>query len=402
MTSQTNSRAQALGPLTGVLVADFSRVLAGPLTSMWLADLGATVVKVEHPEHGDETRHWGPPWAATSSSYFTAANRSKLSLALDLADPDDVEVARRLAARADVVVENFRTGVLAKFGLDYPSVAAVNPQVVYASITGFGSAGGADLPGYDFIVQAMGGLMSITGAADGEPSKVGVALVDVLTAKDAAIGILAALQARHRDGHGQHVEVNLLSSLLGSLANQASSFLTTGTAPGRMGNQHPSIAPYETLRCRSGLLAIACGNDRQFRRLVEQLEIPEVAGDRRFASNAARVDNRTALVEVLENRLMQRDACEWEQALGRAGVPAAQVGTVESAFSRAADLGLEPIIALPEPHPPQVRHPVQYSHTPLRVPSPPPELGSDDLAVRAWLDSGTELDELDQIIRRKG
>jgi crotonobetainyl-CoA:carnitine CoA-transferase CaiB-like acyl-CoA transferase len=369
---------------------------------MWLADLGATVVKVERPGQGDETRQWGPPWAATGSSYFTAANRSKLSLTLDLADPGDVEVARCLAARADVFVENFRTGVLSKFGLDYAAVSAKNSGVVYASITGFGSGAGADLPGYDFVVQALGGLMSITGSTEGDPSKVGVALVDVLTAKDAAIGILAALQARHRDGHGQHVEVNLLSSLLGSLANQASSYLTTGTAPGRMGNQHPSIAPYETLRCRSDLLAVASGNDSQFRRLVEQLDIPEAASDPRFASNAARVSNRPALVELLERSLARRDAHEWEQILRRAGVPAGQVGTVESGFALAADLGLDPIVELPGPHPPQVRHPIQYSHSPVREPGPPPELGSDDTAVREWLASESDLHHLDQHLRRKG
>jgi crotonobetainyl-CoA:carnitine CoA-transferase CaiB-like acyl-CoA transferase len=399
---KVSSSTQAAGPLSGVLVADFSRVLAGPLTSMWLADLGATVVKVERPGEGDETREWGPPWAATSSSYFTAANRSKLSLALDLSDSDDVEVARRLAARADVFVENFRTGVLARFGLNYAAVSAVNQCVVYASITGFGSGAGAGLPGYDFVVQAIGGLMSITGTADGDPSKVGVALVDVLTAKDATIGILAALQARHRDGHGQHVEVNLLSSLLGSLANQASSYLTTGTTPSRMGNQHPSIAPYETLRCRSDLLAVACGNDNQFGRLVEQLEIPEAVTDARFASNAARVDNRAALIELLESRLARRDASEWEHILRRAGVPAAQVGTVASAFARATDLGLNPIVELPGPHPPQVRHPNHNTHSPVRAPSPPPELGSDDTAVRAWLSSGSSLEQLDQILRQKG
>lgn len=402
MTPETDLTVGPMGPLSGVLVADFSRVLAGPLTTVWLADLGATVVKVERPDDGDETRQWGPPWAPSGSSYFTAANRSKLSLTLDLADPGDLEVARGLAARADVLVENFRTGVLSKFGLDYAAVSAMNSGVVYASITGFGSGAGACLPGYDFVVQAVGGLMSITGSAEGDPSKVGVALVDVLTAKDAAIGILAALQARHRDGHGQHVEVNLLSSLLGSLANQASSYLTTGTAPGRMGNQHPSIAPYETLRCRSDLLAVACGNDGQFRRLVEELDTPEAASDPRFASNAARVSNRSALVELLERSLARRDASEWEEILRRAGVPAGQVGTVKSGFALAADLGLEPIVDLPQPHPPQVRHPIQYSHSPVRAPGPPPELGADDAAVREWLASESDLHELDELLRVKG
>lgn len=400
-TEEVDSRSPR-GPLSHMLVADFSRVLAGPLATMWLADLGATVVKVERPGQGDETRQWGPPWAGTSSSYFTAANRSKLSLTLDLADPEDAKVARRLARRADVMVENFRTGVLSKFGLDYAAVSAANPGVVYASITGFGSGAGADLPGYDFVVQALGGLMSITGEAGADPSKVGVALVDVLTAKDAVIGILAALQARHRDGQGQHVEVNLLSSLLGSLANQASSYLTTGQPPSRMGNQHPSIAPYETLRCRSDLIAIACGNDQQFRRLTDVLGIPGVADDPRFTDNAARVQHRPALVQLLESQLAHREASEWAEVLTRAGVPAGQVGTIASGFARAAALGLNPTVDLPEPHPAQVRHPIQYSRSDVRVPSPPPEVGAHDASVREWLASETSIDDLDMILQRGG
>ncbi len=259
------------GPLQGILVADFSRVLAGPLATATLADLGATVIKVERPGAGDDTRHWGPPWTQNSSSYFEAANRSKRSVELDLADEDDRALAVELAGRADVVVENFREGTLARKGLGYEQVSAANPGVVYVSVTGFGSAGGAALPGYDFLVQAVGGLMSITGTPE-EPTKVGVALVDVLTAKDAVIGTLAALRHRDATGHGQRVEVNLLSSLLGSLANQASAYLATGTPPGRMGNQHPSIAPYETLAAKDGQLAVCCGNDRQFAALARVLE----------------------------------------------------------------------------------------------------------------------------------
>ncbi|HET8718379.1 MAG TPA: CoA transferase, partial [Nocardioidaceae bacterium] len=273
------------GPLQGILVADFSRVLAGPLATATLADLGATVIKVERPAAGDDTRHWGPPWTQNSSSYFEAANRSKRSVELDLADEDDRALAVELAGRADVVVENFREGTLARKGLGYEQVSAANPGVVYVSVTGFGSAGGAALPGYDFLVQAVGGLMSITGTPE-EPTKVGVALVDVLTAKDAVIGTLAALRHRDATGHGQRVEVNLLSSLLGSLANQASAYLATGTPPGRMGNQHPSIAPYETLAAKDGQLAVCCGNDRQFRALAVALGIPDAADDPRFATNA--------------------------------------------------------------------------------------------------------------------
>jgi crotonobetainyl-CoA:carnitine CoA-transferase CaiB-like acyl-CoA transferase len=401
MQSDDESTSGRPGPLSGLLVADFSRVLAGPLATMWLADLGAIVVKVERAGQGDDTRHWGPPWAGSSSSYFTAANRSKLSLQLNLADPDDAALARRLAARADVLVENFRTGTLARFGLDHPTVSASNPGVVYTSITGFGSGAGADLPGYDFVVQAIGGLMSITGDTDAGPSKVGVALVDVLTAKDAVIGILAALQARHLDGRGQHVEVNLLSSLLGSLANQASSYLTTGDSPSRMGNQHPSIAPYETLRCRSDLLAIACGNDTQFRRLTDLLEIPDAADDPRFATNAARVEHRAALIVLLENRLRHRNAAEWEEILTQAGIAAGQVHTVASGFAHATALGLAPTIDMPEPHPPQVAHPIRYSETTVRSASPPPALGADDATVRNWLASESPVDRLDDALRQK-
>lgn len=384
----------APGPLSGLLVADFSRVLAGPLTTMWLADLGATVVKVERAGTGDETRAWGPPWAGETSAYFTAANRSKLSLALDFEDEHDLAVARELASRADVFVENFRAGALARFGLDQPTLAAANPGLIYASITGFGRAAGADLPGYDFIVQAVGGLMDITGDADGVPHKVGVALVDVLTAKDAVIGILAALQARHQDGLGQHVEVSLLTSLLASMANQASSFLTTGAAPHRMGNQHPSIAPYETLRCRSSLLAVGCGNDGQFRRLVEALEVPATADDPRFATNAARVEHRAELVSILEGALAAREAAEWEDLLVRAGVPVGQVGTVADGFARAEALGLRPTISVSGDTPLQVRHPIDYSRSEVRPPSAPPALGTDDRLVRDWLASGADLSAL--------
>ena len=390
------------GPLSGVLVADFSRVLAGPLTTMWLADLGATVVKVERAGSGDETRGWGPPWAGDTSSYFTAANRSKLSLDLDLNAAEDVALAQQLAGRADVMVENFRTGSLARFGLDYESVAAANPGVVYASISGFGPAEGASLPGYDFIVQAVGGLMSITGQPEGEPTKVGVALVDVLTAKDAAIGILAALRARDHGQGGQHVEVNLLSSLLGSLANQASSYLTTGDSPGRMGNQHPSIAPYETLRCQDGMLAIACGNDGQFQRLTNVLGISEAAADPRFATNAARVGNRDALVLMLEDELARRDAAEWEELLIGADVPAGRVGSMDSAFARAAELGLNPTADLPAPYPPQVAHPISYSGGETRTPTPPPGLGQHSDELRSWLQQdGAVLEQLEQVLNRR-
>lgn len=388
-------------PLEGILVADFSRVLAGPLAAMWLADLGATVVKVEHTGRGDDTRRWGPPWAASSSSYFAAANRSKVGIELDLSREDDLEVAHRLVARADVVLENFVTGTMERWGLDHEALSLTNPRLITCSITGYGSRGGADLPGYDFLVQAAGGLMSITGEADGEPTKVGVALVDVLTAKDAMIGILAALRSRDVDGYGQHVEVNLLSSLLASLANQASSFLATGDSPVRMGNDHPSIAPYEMLRCRDGMLAIACGNDRQFRSLVTTLSIPAVADDPRFATNAARVRNRADLRTALESALKSEGVGHWERLLTAARVPAGRVGTVEDGFRRATDLGLEPIVDMPHPHPPQVAHPIRYSRSGWRAPTPPPELGVDTPTVLAWLDSNGSAADLEESLRMR-
>lgn len=370
-------------PLDGVLVADFSRVLAGPLTTVMLADLGATVVKVERPGTGDDTRTWGPPFTDDTSTYFECANRSKKSVELDLTDPDDQALARELAARADVVVENFKPGATTTFGLDYAAVRQTNPRVVYCSISGFGPD--ADLPGYDFLVQAVGGLMSITGAPDGPPTKVGVALVDVLTAKDATIGVLAALAARDRDGEGQLVSVNLLSSLLGSLANQASAFLWTGRAPGRMGNQHPSIAPYETLSCRDGLLAVCCGNDGQFRRCVTELGDPALAADPRFATNADRVAHRTELVTALEALLAADTTDSWIARLTAVGVPAGKVGDLADAFSLADRLGLDPTADVGTGRAPQVRHPVSYSRTPVTQYAPPPRLGEHSDEIRRWL-----------------
>lgn len=375
-------------PLDGVVVADFSRVLAGPLASMTLADLGATVIKVERPGSGDDTRSWGPPWTANSSAYFECANRSKRSVVLDLDDDADLALARELARRADVLVENFRDGALARRGLDYASVRAVNPGVVYCSVTGFGSRGGAALPGYDFLVQATGGLMSITGEADGEPAKVGVAVVDVLTAKDATIGILAALRAREATGRGQRIEVNLLSSLIGSLANQASAYLATGRAPRRMGNRHPSIAPYETLRCKDDVLALACGNDRQFQRLADVLGDPGLAADDRFATNEARVLNRPALRSALEDLLTQDTAGAWSARLTAAGVPAGEVGDLGDGLRLADSLGLEPTVPVGDaPH--QVRHPVTYSDTPVTRYTAPPRLGQHSDEIRRWLEEET-------------
>jgi len=373
------------GPLDGVLVADFSRVLAGPLCTVNLADLGATVVKVERPGKGDDTRAWGPPWSPHGSTYFESVNRSKLSVALDLKDPADHAMALELAARADVLVENYRPGALERHGLGYDQVRSVNPGIIYCSITGFGASAGADLMGYDFVVQAVGGLMSITGEPDNQPTKAGVALVDVLTGKDATIGVLAALASRGRSGHGCRVEVNLLSSLLGSLVNQAQGFLETGDAPARMGNRHPSIAPYETLRCRDGLLAVACGNDGQFVRLAEVIGSPELSTDSRCATNSARVAHRGYLVAALESALAADDADSWATRLTAAQVPAGKVGTLADGFALAERLGLAPTIEVGPSHTRQVRQAITYTPDLVTGPTPPPALGADTDAVRAWL-----------------
>jgi len=373
------------GPLDGVLVADFSRVLAGPLCTVNLADLGATVIKVERPGTGDDTRTWGPPWSPHGSTYFESVNRSKLSVTLDLKHAADRTLAVRLATRADVLVENHRPGALDRLGLGYEQVKAANPGIVYCSITGFGAAGGADLLGYDFVVQAMGGLMSITGDPDGQPTKAGVALVDVLAGKDATIGVLAALAARDHSGHGCRVEVNLLSSLLGSLVNQAQGFLETGVAPERMGNRHPSIAPYETLRCQDGLLAVACGNDGQFVRLAAVIGSPELSSDERFVTNTGRVAHRDELVLALESALQTHDAATWANRLTAAQVPAGKVGTIADGFALAQRLGLAPTVEVGSGHTRQVRQAITLTPDLFAGPTPPPDLGADSAGVRDWL-----------------
>jgi crotonobetainyl-CoA:carnitine CoA-transferase CaiB-like acyl-CoA transferase len=376
--------------LSGLLVADFSRVLAGPLASMFLADLGATVIKVERPEVGDDTRHWGPPYVGSMSTYFSSVNRNKRSVTLDLSSEDDLALARRLADRADVLLENFLPAKMAGFGLDAASLLSTNPRLVYCSISGFG--GGSALPGYDFLVQALGGLMSVTGQPDGEPTKVGVALVDVLTGLHATIGVLAALAERERSGHGQHVEVNLLSSLLSSLVNQGAGYLNGAPAPARMGNQHPSIAPYETLATADVPLAVAVGNDRQFRTFVAALGEPELADDDRFSSNPARVDHRLELIEALRVAMRVDTAAGWATRLQAAGIPSGPVNDVGAALDLATRLGLDPVATFAaagaDPAIATMASPLRLGSTPVRYDRPPPGLGADSAEVRAWLADG--------------
>ena len=382
-----DERANRRAPLYGVVVADFSRVLAGPLCSMFLADLGATVIKVERPEVGDDTRAWGPPFVGATSTYYTSVNRNKRSVTLDLADPGDLELAHELALRADVFIENFRPGKLAGFRLDAGSLLAANPRLVYASVSGFGSGPGADLPGYDFVVQAVGGLMSITGEEGGTPTKVGVALVDVLTGLHATIAILAALRERDASGLGQHVEVNLLSSLLASLVNQGAGYINGAGRPGPMGNRHPSIAPYETLATSDGPLAVAVGNDRQFATMAAVLERPGLAIDPRFRTNSDRVANREALVSELEATLRTRTSAEWSKLLGDRGVPCGPVNDVAEAIAFAEALELSPVVSLPSPTGAvaTLASPLVLHGTPVRYHRAPPGLGADNEGVRAWL-----------------
>ncbi len=372
-------------PLDGFLVADLTRVLAGPTATMMLADLGARVIKVERPGPGDDTRRFGPPWAGSSSSYFESANRSKESIALDFADVTDAALARELTDRADIVVENYRTGSLAQFGLDEASVRERNPRVIYLSITGFGSGAGADELGYDFLMQAVGGLMSITGQPDGEPTKVGVAMIDLLAAKDAVMGILAAVIHRERTGRGQHVEVNLMSSAVASLANQASAYLATGVVPERMGNRHPSIAPYETVRCSDGYLAVAVGNDRQWAALAALIDDQELADDPLFATNPARVENHAAMLARLEAGLANADVATWTTRMRDVGIPAGKVNDIGEALALAEQLGLSPRVEVGEGHPDQIRHPVRYSAFEPTTPTAPPALDQHGAGLREWL-----------------
>ncbi|AXG14534.1 CaiB/BaiF CoA transferase family protein [Intrasporangium calvum] len=381
------------GALSGLLIADFGRVLAGPYATMLLADLGAEVIKVERPATGDDTRAWGPPWSDGQATYFQGVNRNKESVTADLTAEEGRAAARALAMRADVVVENFRPGVMGRLGLDYDTLRESNPRLVYCSITGFGSGAGAALPGYDLLVQAMGGLMSITGDPDGDPMKVGVALVDVITGLHAAVGILAAVRHAARTGEGQRVEVNLLSSLLSALVNQAQGYVGAGVVPLRMGNRHPSIAPYEAFRTQDRLLVLAVGTDRQFGALCDVLGLPELARDPRFATNDQRVAHRDELCIFVGDRLGMRPADHWFKALMDRGVPCGPINTIDEGFALAVQLGLDPVAHVPQKAAPPpglgqdeavtpatlatVANPIRLSRTPAVYRSGPPTLGQD-------------------------
>ncbi|MEU1417157.1 CaiB/BaiF CoA-transferase family protein [Streptomyces sp. NPDC049097] len=389
--SSTPTRPAGAGPLSGVLVADFSRILAGPYATMLLADLGADVVKVEGP-HGDDTRSWTPPVRGEVSTYYLGINRGKRSVALDLRQESDVVIARELARRADVLIENFKPGGLAKYGLDFDTVRRDNPGVIYTSITGFGSGAGRHVPGYDLMVQAISGLMSLTGDPDGPPYRAGISVFDVMAGNHATIGILAALRHRDATGDGQLIEVNLLSSALTGLVNHSSAYVAGGTVPYRMGNAHPSVFPYEPLPTADNDLIVTAANDGQFRKLCEVLGISEIADDPRFARNADRTANREELRPLLVEQLRKRGAEEWFDLLVEAGVPSGPINTIDGGFAMAERFGLEPVVSVGEGERavPTTRHPIRFSATPATYRLPPPQLDEHGAELRTWLSEPEE------------
>lgn len=380
------------GPLSGLLVADFSRVLAGPYCTMLLADLGADVIKVESPA-GDDTRSWVPPVTEDGvSTYFLAINRNKRSVALDLKDEGDLALAKELARRADVFVQNFKPGGLRRFGLDYDAVSAVNPAVIYASISGFGSGGGKDLPGYDLMVQAMSGLMSLTGDPAGPPYRAGISAFDVMAGLHTTIAILAALNHRNATGAGQHLDASLMASAMSGMVNQTSAYAAGGVVPFRMGNSHPSLFPYEPLPTGDGELIVTAGNDAQFRKLCEVIGAPELPDDQRFAHNPGRTANRDILKPLLAEKLAVKSAGEWFDELIAVGVPCGPINTVDKGIEFAEKIGLEPIVTAGEGEKsrPTMRHPVTFSKTPADYPLAPPALDEQGAEIRAWLAGAQE------------
>lgn len=374
------------GPLAGFVIADFSRVLAGPYATMLLADMGATVIKVEAPG-GDDSRQWIPPHREGVSTYYLSCNRNKHSIVLDLKDEEDLAVAYQIIDSADVLVENFKPGGLARFGLDRDSTARRWPGLIHASITGFGSRGGHDMPGYDLLAQAMSGLMVVTGSPDGPPQRAGVAMFDVITGLHTAVGILGALIERSTSGEGQSLELNLLTSALSGLVNQTTGYAACGNVPMRLGNDHPSLFPYGPFMAADRELVICCGNDAQFRRLTVVLGAPELAEDPRFQHVAERNASRDDLRDRLTSLLATRTAQEWFDALQQQGVPCAPILGIDEGVDLAAQLGLEPVVQAgsADDAVPLIRHPVDFSRTPVQYPKQPPALDQDREAVLHWL-----------------
>ena len=397
--------------LSHIRVLDLSRVLAGPWCSQHLADLGAEVIKIERPGTGDETRAWGPPYLkdadgndTTEAGYYLSCNRGKKSLTLDIATKEGQDIVRKLAAKSDVVLENYKVGQLKKYGLGYDDLSAINPKIVYCSITGFGQTGPwSHRPGYDFIIQGLGGLMSITGERDdlpgGGPQKVGVAVTDLMTGMYATIAILAALTHRERSGAGQYIDMALLDVSVAMLANMNMNYLTSGQVPKRWGNAHPNVIPYQVFACSDGHIIVAVGNDSQFRKFCDVLGKTALGIDERFATNSNRIRNRTALIPLLEPLVKLRTRDEWVSALEAAGIPCGPINTIDQVFEnpQVKARGIKVKIS----HPlagtvPQVASPMRFSETPIEYHAAPPTLGQhNDYVLRELL--GMHADEIERL-----
>jgi formyl-CoA transferase len=389
------------GPLAAIRVLDLTRVLAGPWAAQNLADLGAEVIKIERPKKGDDSRAFGPPWLkdaagrdTAESAYFACTNRGKKSLTLDLSRPQGQAIARELAAQCDVLLENFKFGDLDRYGLGYPQLKAVNPGLIYCSVTGFGHSGPwRERPGYDFMIQGMGGLMSVTGERDdrpgGGPQKAGIPIADLITGMYASIAVCAALAHRAKTGAGQHLDLALLDSLVAVLANQAANYLATGEAPGRLGNDHPNIAPYQAFRTADGNLILACGNDNLFRKFCEVAGCLPLADDARFTTNAKRVANRAELTRILSEIMLRRSTREWLAALEAAGVPCGPINDLAQVFSEPQAMARNLKFELQHPRAGKValvRSPMRFSETPIEHGLPPPLLGQHtDEVLRSLL-----------------
>ena len=389
--TQSNSE-ESQGALRNLRIADFSRVLAGPLATMILGDLGADVIKIEQPGVGDDTRTWGPPWwsdgESTTSTYYLGFNRNKRSISLDLRNEEDLKIAHQICLSADVVIDNFRTGTMERFGLIRDNLTQENPAVITCSITGFGSTGpGAELAGYDFVVQAMSGIMHITGEVEGEPSKIGSAMVDKLTGLYAVVGILAAVEERHQTGKGQHVEVSLMQSALAGLLNVGVSHVTADVDPSRHGNRHPSIAPYEPYQASDGPIAIAAASPLLWERLCEEMGRTDWITDPRFETNEDRLVNIEELAVEINSELAKDTAAAWVKRLQAAGIPVGLVNDVRAAFLTAEELGLDPVVVLGDGENAfrSVRSPLQMEATPPTVRRAPPTNNQHGQEIRQEL-----------------
>jgi formyl-CoA transferase len=388
------------GPLAGIKVLDLSRVLAGPYCTMVLGDLGADVLKIEQPGKGDDTRAWGPPWAGGESAYYLSINRNKRSMTLNMKSEAGQEIIRALAQESDIVVENFKLGTLERLGLGYETLRESNPGLIWANISGYGPTGPyADKPGYDFAVQGEAGIMAITGEPDGEPMKVGVAIVDITTGLFAAVGILSALHARDASGVGQRVDATLFTSAVAWLANVAQNHLVSGNPAKRYGNAHANIVPYQTFRARDQHMTIAVGNDRQFQSLCQILGQPEIAMDERFATNSARVAHRDELVEMLQNLFETKDADEWLDACYKAGIPSGRINTVEQVFTHPQTLARDMLVEMAHPTAGMLKLvgiPYTMSETSPAIRMAPPLLGqhTDEILSERLGKSAAEIQQL--------